>query len=80
MAFNASTVTADAFNVTLSDTTVVTAFGFYVGTTGNLQVVTQKGTTVLFTALPAGVIVPLAVSKFQTTNTTASNIVAFGPT
>lgn len=79
MAFNATTVTADAFAVTPSDSTVITAFGFYVGVTGNVAVVTSRGTGVTFTAVPAGEIIPLAISKVMSTGTTATNIVGFGP-
>ena len=41
--------------------------------------VTFAGTTVLFTAVPAGAIIPLNIQKIRATGTTASNIVIFGP-
>ena len=80
MAFNASLVTADAFAITKSTNAAVTftAFGFYVGTTGNVNVVTSRGTTVLFQAVPAGQIIPLCISSVRATSTTASNIIGFG--
>lgn len=80
MAYNASQITLDAKAVTPSDSTVVSFFGFYVGITGDVAVVTAKGTTVTFTAVPAGQIIPVAVSKINLTNTTATDIVGFGPT
>lgn len=78
MSFNASLVTADAFQVTPSDTTAISAYGFYVGVTGDVTVITSRGTTVLFKAVPAGVSIPLAISKVKSTGTTASQIVAYG--
>ena len=83
MAFNASQITVDALAVTPSDSTAVSFFGFYVGTTGDVAVKTSKqgsgGTAVTFVAVPAGQIIPIAVCRIMSTNTTASNIVGFGP-
>lgn len=80
MTFNATLVTSDAFAVTKSDSTVITAFGLYVGTTGDVAVTTAKGNNVTFVGVPAGTIIPIAVSKVLSTGTGASNIVGFGPT
>jgi hypothetical protein len=80
MAYNASQITLDAQAVTPSDSTDVSFFGFYVGITGDVAVTTAKGTVVTFTAVPAGQIIPVAVSKIMSTNTTATDIVGFGPT
>lgn len=52
------------------------ARGLYVGVTGNVNVVTLLGTTVLFTAVPAGAILPITVQKVLNASTTASGIVA----
>lgn len=79
MAYNATQMTTDAQAVTPSDSTVVSFFGFYVGVTGDVTVITAAGTTVTFTAVPAGQIIPLAVSKVKFTGTTAEDIVGFGP-
>ena len=79
MAYDATLETIDAYACTPSDSTTQTGFGFYVGTTGNVSVVTFAGTTVLFTAVPAGAIIPLNIQKIRATGTTASNIVIFGP-
>lgn len=48
----------------------------YIGTAGNMAVVTADGATVLFSNVPAGSIIPIAVSRVNSTNTTASAIVA----
>jgi hypothetical protein len=82
MAYRADLVTADAFTVVPSDTTKVTAFGFYVGSVAggaNVTVVTADGTTTLFAGLTVGTIIHQAISQFKLTGTTASNLVAFGP-
>ena len=47
----------------------------YVGTTGNVNVVTSQGTTVLFTAVPAGAVIPVRVIGVLSTSTTASPLV-----
>lgn len=81
MAFNASLVTADCFAITPSTNaaTKLTAFGFYVGATGDVNVVTGRGNTVLFKAVPTGTIIPQIISGVRATNTTATQIVGFGP-
>ena len=66
----------DAFAVTPSDTTQLAANALYVGTTGNVAVVTEAGTTVTFSSVPAGAVLPVRVRQVLSTNTTASNIVA----
>ncbi len=84
MAYNATQITTNAKAVTKSDSTEVAFFGFYVGTTGDVAVKTMadgsSGTAVVFTAVPAGAIIPLAVCRIMSAGTTASNIVGFGPT
>lgn len=47
----------------------------YVGGTGHLSVV-MNGATVLISAIPAGAILPIAVTRVMSTNTTATLIVA----
>lgn len=80
MAFNASLVTVDAFNVTPSDSEVISAFGFTSCDGGNVTVVTAKGTTVEFASVPAGFTTVLAIQKIKATGTSSSNLVAYGPT
>lgn len=69
----------DAFAVTPSDSTAFTimARALYVGTTGDVTLITRGGTTLTFTAVPAGAIIPVRCSQVKTTGTTASNIVGF---
>lgn len=49
----------------------------YVGTGGNLSVVTEAGETVTLTNIADGTIIPLAVVSIRATGTTASGIVLF---
>lgn len=48
----------------------------YVGTAGNISAELASGTQVTFTAVPAGMILPLRLRKIRATGTTAQNIVA----
>jgi hypothetical protein len=49
--------------------------GLYIGVTGNVNLITNQGNTVLFTAVPAGVILPIMVKRLLAASTTASAIV-----
>lgn len=80
MAFKASRVTADGVAVTPSNVTLLSLFGFYVGGTGDVNMVTSRGTTLLFKAVPAGTTIRIGVSQILSTSTTATNIVGLGPT
>lgn len=68
--------------ITPSDSTDLSANfirALYVGTAGDVAVVTQDsptGTAVVFKNVPSGAILPIHVVKVMTTNTTASNILA----
>jgi fucose permease len=53
----------DAAVITKSDTADNTYSAIYVGGTGHLTVVTERGSTVLISAIPAGTLIPLRVSK-----------------
>lgn len=46
----------------------------YVGTTGNVSAVRPDGVAVLFTAVPAGSILPIRCRRINATGTTASTI------
>lgn len=72
---NASTYAAA---VTPSDSTVLPATQrLYVGGAGNLAVVMQgDGGTVTILGVTAGSLIPIAVTKVMSTNTTATNITA----
>lgn len=68
-----------AVAVTPSDDNDLTvrARSLYVGGAGNVSVILTPGTSpVLFTAVPAGTILPLHVSRVRSTGTTATAIVA----
>lgn len=68
-------IPVDAIAVTPSDSTTFEARGFYVGTAGNVTVVTKAGTTVLF-KMVAGGQMNIAITKIKSTGTTATDIVA----
>jgi hypothetical protein len=66
-----------AMAITPSDSTKLGLIGVYVGGAGNLTVVDSLGTTVTFTAVPAGTLIALQISKIKATGTNASNVVGF---
>ena len=65
----------DAATVTANDTTTFAPSTLYIGTAGNVNVTTAGGTTLVFSNLNAGTILPVLVTKVLLTSTTASNIV-----
>ncbi len=48
----------------------------YVGTTGNVSLLTTGGSSLVFVAVPAGFILPVRTVRVNSTNTNASNMVA----
>lgn len=48
----------------------------YVGTVGNVVAVLEDDRTVLFTGVPAGTILPIAIKRVNSTSTTADTFVA----
>ena len=50
--------------------------GLYVGTGGDVDLITAEGDAVLFKNVPSGSILPVVVKQVKATLTTASNIVA----
>lgn len=48
----------------------------FVGGAGNLAVVMKNGMTVVFTGVVAGSVLPIRCARINSTNTTATNIVA----
>ena len=72
-----SYVSRDAFAITPNDGASLAkkAYGIYVGTTGNIRVLTEGGTDITFNSVPAGYILPFVVTKVFATSTTASNLV-----
>ncbi|WP_108659256.1 spike base protein, RCAP_Rcc01079 family [Acuticoccus kandeliae] len=67
----------DAFAVTPNDGADLTiaARALYVGGAGDLNVVTLGGTTVLFSGVSGGAVLPCGVSRVLATDTTATGIV-----
>ena len=68
----------DASAVTTSDSTNLTntARALYVGTAGNIALVTVGGNVITFTNVQSGTILPVRTTRVNATNTTATNIVA----
>lgn len=72
----------EAFNqfvaVTPSDTVdlPVVPCALYVGGAGNVVAVKGDNTTVTFTGVPAGTVLPISCRRVNNTNTTATAIVA----
>jgi hypothetical protein len=52
------------------------ARALWVGSAGDVSVVMQDGTTVVFTSVPAGSLLPIRFSRVNSTNTDASDMVA----
>jgi hypothetical protein len=77
---------ADTFNgpcrnaevVSKSDTVDLANVSRYlwIGGTGDVCVITKGGQTVTLTAVPAGQLIPICVSRVKATNTTATNMIA----
>ena len=68
----------DALAVTPSDSVNLglAARALYIGSNGNVAVITRGGQTVTFVGIVAGTILPVRVSRVLSTGTTAGNIVA----
>ena len=73
-----SDVASHAAAVTPNDSTDLTtpARGFYVGTGGDLEVVTAGGETVTVPDVPAGTVVPIRATRVRAANTSAAGIIA----
>jgi hypothetical protein len=65
----------EALSVTTSDTANNTFSYLYVGTGGNVSVVTEAGQTVTFANVPSGGYVWVRTAQVRATNTTASDII-----
>lgn len=70
-------IASDAFAITPHDTNTQQAKALYVGTAGNVAVVTEDGTTVTFAAVPAGRDLAVRVLRVLSTGTTAGSIVGY---
>ena len=75
---NGSIPAEDAGAVTPSDSTNLTAIArsLYVGTAGNVTLLTVGQNVVTFSNVQAGSILPVRVIRVNATSTTATNIVA----
>lgn len=65
--------------VTPSDTVPIKggpARALYVGGTGDVAAINENGAAVVFAAVPAGAVLPIATTRVNATNTTATNIIA----
>jgi hypothetical protein len=65
----------DGVQITPSDSADNSYRTVYVGVTGDVTVVTPKGTSLLFKAVPAGTLIPCKTSKVMATGTTATQLV-----
>ena len=68
----------NAAAVTPNDSTDLADTGraLYIGGAGNISVDTVGGQTVTFTGIPAGTLLPICVTRVNSTSTTATGIVA----
>lgn len=69
----------DAKSVTPNDSTDLSnsiCRALYIGGAGNISLDTAEGTTLTFSALQAGTILPLQVKRVRATSTTATDIIA----
>lgn len=65
-----------AFPITPADSILTTkARALYIGTGGNVTVLTSNGSSVTFSNVVAGTILPVSVKQVSSTGTTASNII-----
>jgi hypothetical protein len=69
---------SDGAAVTPNDNTdlAVASKRLWIGGAGNVALITVKGTTLTYTAVPAGTYLMVRASRVKSTGTTASNIVA----
>ncbi len=67
----------DAFSITPHDSNELSQVtrALFVGGAGNINLTTAAGTTLVFTGVTAGSILPIQASKVLSTSTTATNIV-----
>jgi hypothetical protein len=66
---------SDSINFTKADGTPLIVRGIYVGGTGDVVLVNPDLSTVTFTAVPGGTIIPCECVRINSTNTTATSMV-----
>lgn len=79
MAGTIESPSGDAVAITPHDSTNFTegvCRGIYVGVGGNVVAITAKGQTVTFKGLEAGMILPVKAKRVNSTDTTATDLVA----
>ena len=72
-------INKDAVVITTSDTVALprgVCNGIYVGGAGNVVVLTEGGSVVTFTAPVLGTVIPIRAVRVNTTNTTATLLLA----
>jgi hypothetical protein len=62
--------------ITPSDTVNLGGKALYVGGAGNVALVTEGGSTVVFTGALAGTVIPIKFTRVNSTSTTATALVA----
>ena len=68
-------VASNAASVTPNDSADLSNPGqLYIGGTGNVNVDTINGQTIVFSGVPVGTILPVVVKRVRSTSTTATNI------
>lgn len=66
-----------AAEVTFNDSSLIDPTrAIYVGSTGNVKVDFVDGSTVTFSSVSAGTLLPIRVNKIYSTGTTATDIIA----
>jgi hypothetical protein len=67
----------DGFAITASDTTVFTvpAEALWVGTGGDVNIVTPRGSIILLKNVADGTVVPVKAKQVKSTSTTASDLI-----
>lgn len=65
----------DGFTVSPSDSGTISARALYVGGAGDVKVNTAGGTTLTFSAVPAGTVLPVQISRVWEADTTATLMV-----
>lgn len=67
---------SDTVKIVDGNSVPIVTRSIYVGGTGNITCIMDKGQTVLFSSIPAGTILPIAASQVMSTGTTATLMVA----
>jgi len=76
-AYDAFAVTpSDSVNYTTSSSSNAIARALYIGTAGNVVLVTERGNVATFANLTTSFILPVCHKRVNSTNTTASGLVA----